>query len=138
MKQAWVDLQETLKWTSTKTGIESLDAYFSNREILIAERETTHDTLWTLFPSGELVYTGAIMNQPCIVIADTVQTFAMSDKQEEQFEVLCYNYDWDGDTFNRVRFVGRHSARMAECSHKSACGNKEHAGRSNVLLHKGL
>ena len=95
------DLKELLKIISTKSGDARLDAYLRNRKTLQNEKTITHDSLWTLFPPGKLVVGKPCNDEPQIFFVESCERFV---KDGDSFEAVCYSYDWNGLTFERVPF----------------------------------
>lgn len=100
-KQARDDLKELLRIVSTSSGDQQLDQYFKDRKTLLSEGAITHEALWTLFPPGTLILGRPCNDEPQVFFVNSCDRF-VSD--EDDFEVVCYSFDWNGSEFGRMPF----------------------------------
>jgi hypothetical protein len=82
-----------------------LGPYFEKRDQWANSSEIPYDFLWTLFPPGELVYSPVIFGHPQAFIAREYEYTSprpRSGPQKDFFQLTCWSYDWNGETFSRV------------------------------------
>jgi hypothetical protein len=82
--------------------------YFEQRDLWAECVEIPYDFLWTLFPPGELVCSQVIFEHPQAFIAREYQYLSLPAKnggEKNFFELTCWSYDWNGETFSRVSGV---------------------------------
>ncbi|KAI5378807.1 hypothetical protein J4E82_002258 [Alternaria postmessia] len=101
-KQARTDLGELLKIISTSSGFLPIDRYFKNREAFINEKTITHAALWTLFPPGTVIYAQPFLGEPQVFTVYSCNGFVTED---EDFDLVCFCFDWNGAEFTRVPFM---------------------------------
>ncbi|OOF90581.1 hypothetical protein ASPCADRAFT_510750 [Aspergillus carbonarius ITEM 5010] len=82
-----------------------LEPYFQKRDQWAKNTEIPFEYLWTLFPPGEMVYSHVVFDCPQVFIAreytyEDYRTRNGTDKS--YFSLICWSYDWNGETFNRV------------------------------------
>ncbi|KAK5636274.1 hypothetical protein RRF57_011986 [Xylaria bambusicola] len=100
-KQARNDLKELLRIISTSSGDVRLDRYFKSRQALLCEGSITHEALWTLFPPGTLIVGRPCHDEPQIFVVESCRNFVRDD---DDFAMVCYSFDWNGTVFSRVPF----------------------------------
>ncbi|KAI9711042.1 MAG: hypothetical protein M1820_002480 [Bogoriella megaspora] len=84
---------------------QELQRYFERRDEWAKNGEIEFDFLWTLFPPGELLYSQVVFDYPQAFIAreySQITETPRSGSEKSYFEVSCWSYDWDGETFSRV------------------------------------
>lgn len=105
-----------------------LKAYFPGLEAQRKSQSIQFDHLWTIFPPGVLVYSTVFMkkHQIFIVKESGSEITSASDSGKERdlkrvWFLVCWSYDWDGKTFNRVpvqfRFEEFQGARVINTLH---------------------
>lgn len=109
--QARLDLKLLLDHLSSGSGDLKLDKYFKVRESHREQISVNFDSLWTLFPPGELVYGKIFQGQDQVfIVQDNVNAWPRPPRprlglieRHEPLErtLLCWTYDWDGRTFKR-------------------------------------
>ncbi|KAA6410582.1 MAG: hypothetical protein FRX48_06004 [Lasallia pustulata] len=104
-KLARSDLKLLLGIISTASGVDRLGKYFKDREQHIKNKTITYDTLWTLFPPGELVYSEPFLNREQIfIVGSSYVDFPREERRAKPWSVICLGYDWNGETFNRKAY----------------------------------
>ncbi|KAL4958493.1 P-loop containing nucleoside triphosphate hydrolase protein [Aspergillus filifer] len=90
-------------------GDSKLDKYFKNRETNLKQRSIQFNDLWTIFPPGTLVFGKAFQNQDQVfLVEDYVYTWPdheRSQRKPKPWKLQCWTYDWNGEEFQRTRFV---------------------------------
>lgn len=67
-----------------------------------------YEYLWTIFPPGEVVYSVVFMREPQLFIVKDgyddvdVESSDSGRKEKRVWKLICWSYDWNGRTFNRV------------------------------------
>ena len=97
---ARTDLKHLMKLISTDP---ELAQYFQDFDPAKTPNTISFKYLWTIFPSGCLIYSKPVMER------DQVFILQYCDKEEtvdskQRFSLTCWAYDWDGETFNRVPY----------------------------------
>lgn len=69
-------------------------------------RSVQFDYLWTIFPPGEIVYSSVFMREPQLFIVkqgyESHQSSESGREKKRVWKLICWSYDWNGKTFNRV------------------------------------
>ncbi|KAF1995976.1 P-loop containing nucleoside triphosphate hydrolase protein [Amniculicola lignicola CBS 123094] len=147
-KQARKDLD--LLMEQVKASSE-LTPYFEKRESWAENKEISYDFLWTLFPPGEMVCSQVIFDQPQAFIAREYEYMslpAVNGTEKNFFQLICWSYDWNGETFNRVsgslkieRYTGAKSISTLKFYpihyHVDKDGNPDEKGLRQVLKERG-
>jgi hypothetical protein len=121
-KKAFADLGALLNQVRTTP---ELKPYFPVQRQRISVQ---FDYLWTIFPPGELVYSAVFNRKDQIfIVKECVAHFTkQSDSGKERdvkrfWSLVCWTYDWNGRTFNRVpitfRFEEFQGARVTNTLH---------------------
>ncbi|KAF2142280.1 uncharacterized protein K452DRAFT_269841 [Aplosporella prunicola CBS 121167] len=83
-----------------------LQPYFEKRKSLSQTGEMEYEYLWTLFPPGEMVFAKPIQDCPQAFITREAGEYSditrRNGRTDSYFELSCWSYDWNGETFNRV------------------------------------
>ncbi|OBT50804.1 hypothetical protein VE04_08539, partial [Pseudogymnoascus sp. 24MN13] len=118
-KQDLENLKALMKLVSTKSEDPKLDAYFRSRDANLKNGKITYETVWTLFPPGEMVLSRPFLDQDQLfIVQDCVgygwpQTENKADDRPQRgshrrkpspWTVICWSYDWDGAYFDRKPF----------------------------------
>lgn len=114
---AFSDLQLLMQVVENTPEVSSYLRF--DRKAQMATKTVTFETLWTLFPPGEMVYATSALKSPQLFIVDHVDSTIMSGRRYEslsnrpdQWPLYCWYYDWDGFKFVRTRarcLIGRFS-----------------------------
>jgi hypothetical protein len=117
-KQARKDLELLLDKVKSSSELQS---YFEKRSQWIENKEISYDYLWTLFPPGEMVCSPVIFDHPQAFIGREYEYMSLSARNgtpKDFFQLVCWAYDWNGESFNRVsgrlkieRYAGAKSIR---------------------------
>ncbi|KAM3072469.1 hypothetical protein ACMFMG_009269 [Clarireedia jacksonii] len=100
-KEARSDLKLLLTTLSNGSGDAKLDKYFKGRESSLDQGIITHETLWTIFPPGTLVYGRFFQGQDQIfLVADNYGLWPYPER--DPWVLKCLMYDWDGKMFKRA------------------------------------
>ena len=107
-KQTREDLKILMNIIATNSGDERLNSYFETREANRQSGTITYDTLWTIFPPGELVYSRPFLNlDQLFLVQDYVYIWPISGprrKKSSSWTLICWSYEWDGTVFERKAF----------------------------------
>lgn len=109
-KQDLENLKALMKLVSTKSGDPKLDAYFRSRDANLKNGKITYETVWTLFPPGEMVLSRPFLDQDQLfIVQDCVRygwplTENNHRRKPPPWTVICWSYDWDGAYFDRKPF----------------------------------
>jgi len=147
-KQARQDLRFLLDKVQSSPEMEK---YFEARGMWKENGEISFDYLWTLFPPGEMVCSKVFMNdmQAFIAREGDVEKQAMINGQTKSvFELTCWSYDWNGDSFNRVggslkieNFSGTKTINTLNCYpisyYVNQKGNPDESGLRAKLKERG-
>lgn len=101
-KQARKDLELLLDQVKSSSELQS---YFERRDQWTENKEISYDYLWTLFPPGEMVCSQVIFDHPQAFIAREYEYMSLSagnGTTKDFFQLVCWAYDWNGESFNRV------------------------------------
>ncbi|KAF7868342.1 hypothetical protein EAF04_004874 [Stromatinia cepivora] len=101
--RARMDLKLLLDTVATGSGDLKLDKYFATRSANIKQRVITHDTLWTIFPPGALVYGHSFKSEHQLFVVESNVTAWpwATPKGGNLWCVNCWTYDWNGVAFKR-------------------------------------
>ena len=96
------DLKQLMKQVSTTIEVAQ---YFLDFDPTRTPKPTTinFEFLWTLFPTGRLVYSAPVMEQDQVFIVQDLEE-SLDKNNKRVFVLTCWSYDWDGATFNRVSY----------------------------------
>lgn len=94
------DLKQLMKQVSTTT---ELSQYFQDFEPALMPKTVTFKLLWTIFPPGCLVYSATVMQKDQIWVLKNFEEEELEDSKK-RFTLICWAYDWNGETFNRVPY----------------------------------
>ena len=108
-KSARSDLRLLLDTISSGSGDQKLDKYLKVRESNVEKRSVTFETLWTLFPPGQLVYGRAFQGQhQLFIVKDNHNPWPITHKQDptnSKWSMTCWTYDWNGKSFKRLPLI---------------------------------
>ena len=101
-RQARMDLKLLLDTISNGSGDPKLDKYFKIRDSNREQRSVAFDSLWTIFPPGELVYGRPCLGQDQIfIVRDNLRAWPRDESKTATWSLECWTYDWDGKFFKR-------------------------------------
>jgi hypothetical protein len=109
-KQDLENLKSLLKLVSTNSGDPKLDTYFRSRDTNVKNGKITYETVWTLFPPGEMVLSRPFLDKDQLfIVQDCVRygwplTETNRRRKPPPWTVICWSYDWDGAYFDRKPF----------------------------------
>ncbi|KFY28457.1 hypothetical protein V493_02921 [Pseudogymnoascus sp. VKM F-4281 (FW-2241)] len=109
-KQDLENLRALMKIVSTNSGDPKLDSYFRSRDANLKNGKITFDTIWTLFPPGEMVISRPFLDQDQIFIVQGSVRYgwphaeANHRRKPPAWTIICWSYDWDGAYFDRKPF----------------------------------
>ncbi|KAM0717829.1 hypothetical protein Q7P37_006161 [Cladosporium fusiforme] len=111
--QARSELQDVLKEIKKESGDVKLGSYLKARDDLIRQENVTFDTLWTIFPPGEVVYGHPFLknrpnqeqNHQLFVVEDNYWPWPIRTEGRQRriydWRLRCLIYDHDGTQFRR-------------------------------------
>ncbi|KAI9795899.1 MAG: hypothetical protein M1833_006626 [Piccolia ochrophora] len=79
------------------TVAPELNLYFETREVQIKSESVSFEYVWTIFPPGEIVFSSPFMKEPQAFLV-----YEALKSDENPWSLICWTYDYDGSTFNRV------------------------------------
>ncbi|KAL9099369.1 MAG: hypothetical protein Q9187_009507 [Circinaria calcarea] len=97
-KQARSDLELLLGTIASGSGDLKLDKYFKTRESNKEQKSITFETLWTIFPPGELIYGKPFQGDDQVFIVQDI----LRPWPNNSLRLLCWTYDWNGEKFKRL------------------------------------
>jgi hypothetical protein len=109
-KQDLENLKALMKLVSTNSGDLKLDAYFRSRDANLKNGKITYETVWTLFPPGEMVLSRPFLGKDQLfIVQDSLRygwplTENSRRRKPPPWTVICWSYDWDGAYFDRKPF----------------------------------
>lgn len=109
-KQDLENLKVMMQIMSTNSGDPKLDTYFRSRSANLKNGKITYETVWTLFPPGEMVISRPFLEKDQLFIVQDCLRYGWplmeSNRRRKPapWTVICWSYDWDGAYFDRKPF----------------------------------
>ncbi|KAM0818695.1 putative ATPase family AAA domain-containing protein 3B [Seiridium cardinale] len=103
--QAKADLKELMAIISTSSGSVSLDWYFREKDQILDDKMVSFSSLWTLYPPGTFIVGHPFENEPEIFVVRRADNIFRGPQEDRRLlNLICWNYDWTGSSFNRVSY----------------------------------
>ncbi|KAF4624368.1 hypothetical protein G7Y89_g13805 [Cudoniella acicularis] len=100
------DLRLLLKTVSENSTDRRLEQLLKTRGLNMDQKRITYETLWTIFPPGEIVFGKPFQKQPQLfIVQDNVRPWPEPETprgRSAPWVLKCWMYDWTGHVFLRT------------------------------------
>lgn len=103
--QTQSDLELLLTTISKSSSDRRLDQLLKNRAVNMEQKRVTFESIWTIFPPGEIIFGTPFQNQPQVfIVIDNLNPWPKPESRGKSapWALKCWMYDWTGQAFLRT------------------------------------